>query len=68
MICTLLVVVLFEVITNIKMFSLKDLVKFASASGDEKIVVFPPKVSNHAHAKFISRSKVLQKMESNLVG
>jgi len=51
-----MVVVSFKVITNIKMFGLKDLVNFASASGDRKIVVFAPQVSTHAHAKFLSGS------------
>jgi len=44
----------FEVITNIKLFGLKDLVKFAyvSSSGDRKIFIFTPQVSTHAHVKF----------------
>jgi len=41
---------------NIKMFGLKDLVKFASASGDRKIDIFAPQVSTHVHAKFLSKS------------
>jgi len=34
------------------MFGLKNLVSFASASGDGKIVIFAPQVSTHARAKF----------------
>jgi len=43
-------------ITNVKMFGLKDLVNFASASAsmDRKIVIFAPQVSTHACAKFLS--------------
>jgi len=44
---------------NIKMFGLKDLVNFASASGDGKI---------YAHAKFLSRSPEFYKKEITLVG
>jgi len=48
----------FEVITNIKIFGLKDLENFvsASASGDGKIVIFTPQVSTHTCAKFLSGS------------
>jgi len=35
---------------------LKDLVNFASASGDGKIDIFAPQVSTHARAKFLSGS------------
>jgi len=44
---------------------LKDLVNFASSSGDEKIDIFIPQVFTHAWAKFLSRS---QELEINLVG
>jgi len=44
------------------MFGLKDLVNFASTSGDGKIVVFAPQVSTHACAIFfIQKLTVLQK-------
>jgi len=49
---------------NIKMFGLKDLVNFASASGDGKIIVFTPQVPTHAHAKY----KSFTKNGDNLVG
>jgi len=35
------------------MFGLKDLINFASASGDGKIDIFTPQVSTHACAKFL---------------
>jgi len=40
------------------MFGLKDLVNFASASGDRKIDIFAPhaQVSTRAHTKFLSGS------------
>jgi len=53
--------VLFEVVTNIKMFGLKYLVNFACASGDGKIDIFIPQVSTHTCAKFLSKSQEFYK-------
>jgi len=43
------------------MFGLKDLVNFASASGDGKNDIFTPQVSTHTCAKFSSRSQEFYK-------
>jgi len=51
----------FEVITNIKIFGLKDLINFAPVSGDKKIDIFAPQVSTHARAKFLSGSQEFYK-------
>ena len=48
---------LFKIITNIKMFGQKELVDFASASGDRKTDIFAPQVSTHTRAKLLSRSQ-----------
>jgi len=54
---------------NIKMFGLKNLVNFASASGDGKINIFAPQVSTHAHANFFyPEVESFTKMKINLVG
>jgi len=48
---------------NIKMFGLKDLVNFASASasGDRKTVIFAPQITTYACANFLSRSQEFHK-------
>jgi len=51
------------------MFGLKNLVNFASASGDGKIDIFTPQVSLLMHVQnFIWKLRVLQKIEIILVG
>jgi len=39
------------------MFGQKELVDFASASGDRKTDIFAPQVSTHTRAKLLSRSQ-----------
>jgi len=52
----------FKIITNIKIFGLKDLVNFASASGMERLISSHlEQVSTHTHAKFSSISREFYK-------
>jgi len=44
------------------MFDSKDLVNFAFALGDEKMVIFVPQVSTHTRAKFLSESQEFTKI------